>query len=281
MTSTPAPRITFIGAGNMASAILSGLLAKGYPADKITLSDPGLDKLTPWQAQGVNTTQDNAQAVVAAELVILAVKPQVMRAVCQSLAPALQQVRPLLMSIAAGVTTAQLDNWVGGGLAIARSMPNTPSLLGVGVAGLYAQAGVSATQRSWIERVSEATGAGYWVEEEPLLDAVTAISGSGPAYYFLLTEALATAGKNLGLPPELALQLAQGTAFGAGKMLLESGDEPAELRRKVTSPGGTTEQAIQHFVQGGLVALVDGAAQAAALRAKSLAQELSAGSEKG
>jgi pyrroline-5-carboxylate reductase len=156
-------------------------------------------------------------------------------------------------------------------------MPNTPSLLGAGVAGLYATAEVNQEQQDWVQQISEAVGQAFWVEEESLLEAVTAVSGSGPAYYFLFTEALAAAGEKLGLPAEMALKLAENTAFGAGKMLLGTEDSPAELRAKVTSPGGTTAQAIQSFEAQGLRLMVEQAALAAAKRAQELAEELKGG----
>lgn len=269
------PKVAFIGAGNMGGAILRGLVKQGYPLQTLMATGRNKAKLQALaQETGVQVTTNNQQAAAWADILVLGVKPQAMQEVCVALATTVQQHQPLLLSIAAGLTSECLLGWLGGELPLVRSMPNTPSLLGVGVAGLYATASVSPQQHAWVEQISQAVGQAYWVEEEQQLDAVTAISGSGPAYYFLFTEALAVAGEKLGLSPELALQLAKSTAAGAGKMLAESADSPAELRRKVTSPGGTTEQAIQTFVNKGLPELVEAATQAAAKRAVELATAL-------
>lgn len=269
------PKVAFIGAGNMGGAILRGLVKQGYPLQTLMATGRNEAKLQALaQETGVQVTTNNQQAAAWADILVLGVKPQAMQKVCVALATTVQQHQPLLLSIAAGLTSECLLGWLGGELPLVRSMPNTPSLLGVGVAGLYATASVSPQQHAWVEQISQAVGQAYWVEEEQQLDAVTAISGSGPAYYFLFTEALAVAGEKLGLSPELALQLAKSTAAGAGKMLAESADSPAELRRKVTSPGGTTEQAIQTFVNKGLPELVEAATQAAAKRAVELATAL-------
>ncbi|NLW05263.1 MAG: pyrroline-5-carboxylate reductase [Pseudomonadaceae bacterium] len=269
------PKVAFIGAGNMGGAILRGLVKQGYPLQTLMATGRNEAKLQALaQETGVQVTTNNQQAAAWADILVLGVKPQAMQKVCVALATTVQQHQPLLLSIAAGLTSECLLGWLGGELPLVRSMPNTPSLLGVGVAGLYATASVSPQQHAWVEQISQAVGQAYWVEEEQQLDAVTAISGSGPAYYFLFTEALAVAGEKLGLSPELALQLAKSTAAGAGKMLAELADSPAELRRKVTSPGGTTEQAIQTFVNKGLPELVEAATQAAAKRAVELATAL-------
>lgn len=272
---TNQPKVAFIGAGNMGGAILRGLVKQGYPIKSLMAT--GLDKVQLAELAletGVKQTTDNLVAAAWADILVLGVKPQAMQALCLSLADVVQQKKPLLLSIAAGLPSGTLLSWLGGELPLVRSMPNTPSLLGAGVAGLYATARVSPQQRAWVEQITQAVGDAHWVAEESLLDAVTAISGSGPAYYFLLTEALAAAGERLGLTPELALQLAKATAAGAGKMLVEAEDTPAELRRKVTSPGGTTEQAVQTFIDKGLHELVEAAAQAAACRAAEMAEEL-------
>ncbi|SFC31539.1 pyrroline-5-carboxylate reductase [Marinospirillum celere] len=275
MQKNSTPRVAFIGAGNMAGAILRGLIQQGFPADHIWAADPGQDKLDALAKEtGIQVTTDNAEAVMAVDLVVLAVKPQRMQQVLQPLQTAFQQQRPLVVSIAAGLTCATLQGWLGEALPLVRSMPNTPSLLGAGVAGLYATAEVSDQQKSWVEAISQAVGEAVWVSEESQLEAVTAVSGSGPAYYFLFTEALAAAGEKLGLPAELALKLAEHTALGAGRMLSETPETPAELRARVTSPGGTTAEAIRIFEEQGLHKLVDEAAQAAAKRARELAEEL-------
>ena len=275
LSHTQPPKVAFIGAGNMGGAILRGLVKQGYPLPALMATGRDEIKLQQFaQETGVSVTTDNQRAAAWADVLVLGVKPQAMQDLCVSLAATVQQKKPLLLSIAAGLTSDTLLGWLGGNLPLVRSMPNTPSLLGAGVAGLYATASVSPQQRQWVEAISTAVGTAHWVTEEIQLDAVTAISGSGPAYYFLFTEALAAAGEKLGLTPELALQLAKSTAAGAGRMLVESADAPAELRRKVTSPGGTTEQAIQTFIDQGLPELVEAATQAAANRAAALAEAL-------
>lgn len=259
----------------MGGAILRGLIRQGYPATAIIATGRDSERLQMLADEtGVRVTGNNAEAIEQAEVVILGVKPQMMKAVCEPLVEVVQRRQPLLISIAAGLQLASLESWLGGHLPLVRSMPNTPSLVGAGIAGLYANPRVTAVQKGWVETISQAVGQAVWVESESQLDAVTAISGSGPAYYFLFTEALAKAGEQLGLSPELALQLARQTAAGAGRMLESAEDSPAELRRKVTSSGGTTEQAILSFEQTGLRSLVTAATAAAAARAAELAETL-------
>lgn len=275
LSESTQPKVAFIGAGNMGGAILRGLVKQGYPVKALMATGRDKAKLQQLAKEtAVSVTTDNQQAVAWADILVLGVKPQAMQELCLSIAELVQQKKPLLLSIAAGLTSSTILDWLGGKLPLVRSMPNTPSLLGAGVAGLYATSSVNKQQRAWVEQISQAVGKAYWVEEELQLDAVTAISGSGPAYYFLFTEALAAAGEKLGLTPKLALELAKNTAAGAGKMLVESQDTPAELRRKVTSPGGTTEQALQIFIEKGLHELVEAATNAAACRAAELAEEL-------
>ncbi|SFX40448.1 pyrroline-5-carboxylate reductase [Marinospirillum alkaliphilum] len=274
-TNTKLPKLAFIGAGNMGGAIIRGLIRQGYPAELILATSRDPESLQGLAAEtGIQTSTDNLQAVATADLVVLGVKPQAMKAVCTELASGVQARRPLVLSIAAGLTTEILLQWLGGSLPLVRSMPNTPSLLGAGVAGLYALPDVTAEQRGWVETLFKAVGQALWVESEVQLDAVTAISGSGPAYYFLFTEALVTAGEKLGLPTDLARQLALQTAAGAGQMLVAGTDEPAELRRKVTSPGGTTERAVLTFEAADLRGMVEAATAAAAKRAAELAETL-------
>ncbi|MFK7160379.1 pyrroline-5-carboxylate reductase [Marinospirillum sp. MEB164] len=275
-TQASTPTLAFIGAGNMATAMIRGLVAQGYPAARIWATNLTTEPLAQLAMQtGIHTTTDNDLACQQADLVVLAVKPQMMAEVLQTLRPALEFKRPLVLSIAAGLTSATLLEWIGTDLPLVRAMPNTPALLGAGATGLYAAAAVTAEQRTWVDRIASAMGQGFWVDEEAQIDAVTAISGSGPAYYFLFTEALAAAGQALGLRADLAQALAVQTAAGAGRMLAESGDAPALLRQKVTSPGGTTAAALACFEQQGLAELVEQAAQAAAQRAQQLADELS------
>ncbi|GAB2790175.1 pyrroline-5-carboxylate reductase [Halomonas shantousis] len=267
--------VTFIGAGNMASAIFGGMIDSGYPADAITATAPDAEQLAALRERyAIHTTADNHEGVRRADVIVLAVKPQVMREVCEDLRATVQARKPLIVSVAAGLTAQTLEAWLGGELAVIRCMPNTPSLVGEGAAGLYANDRVSEQHKQLATTLLEAVGMVEWVDDEGLLEAVTAVSGSGPAYFFLMMEALEAAGIQLGLPADSARRLALQTAFGAAKMARQSEFDPAELRRRVTSPGGTTERAIQSFEDGGLRQLFEEATQACALRARELADEL-------
>lgn len=252
-----ASTLAFIGGGNMARSLIGGLIARGTPAADIRVSEP-VDVLREALARdfGVQVGADNAEAAGPAGLWLLAVKPQVMRAVCEALAPLAQANRPLVVSIAAGITAAQLQRWLGGGVAVVRAMPNTPALLGAGVTGLFASAEVDANGREQAANLLASAGRTVWIEDEARMDAVTATSGSGPAYIFLLAEAMEAAAIAEGLPADAARTLVQETVLGAARMLTESGEDPAELRRRVTSPGGTTQAAVETFEAGGFRALV-------------------------
>ena len=266
-------RIAFIGAGNMASSLIGGLLAKGLDAAQIRASDPGTETRAKVTAEhGIEVFADNAQAVQDADVIVIAVKPQAMKAVCQDLR---QHLKPhqLLVSIAAGITCASLLNWLGN-QPLVRCMPNTPALLGKGVSGLFATPDVSAEQRQQADELLSAVGIVVWVDTEAQIDAVTAVSGSGPAYFFLLIEAMTDAGVKLGLPREVAEQLAQQTALGAAHMAVGSDVDAAELRRRVTSPAGTTEAAIKSFQANGFEAMVETALSAAAHRSAEMAEQL-------
>ena len=267
------PRIAFIGAGNMAASLIGGLLAQGLPASAIRASDRGAEQREKIATEhGIDVVASNAHACQDADVVVLAVKPQVMKDVCLDLAPHLHDGQ-LIVSIAAGITSASLENWLGP-RAIVRCMPNTPSLLRLGASGLYANARVSAEQRQQAEQLLTAVGLALWLDEEKLIDAVTAVSGSGPAYFFLLVEAMTAAGEKLGLPRATAAQLTAQTALGAARMVQDSDVDAAELRRRVTSPAGTTEAAIKTFQAGGFEALVEQALKAADLRSAELAEQL-------
>ena len=266
-------RIAFIGAGNMAASLIGGLRAKGLDAAQIRASDPGAETRARVAAEhGIEVFADNADAIAGADVVVLAVKPQAMKAVCEALRPSLQP-QQLVVSIAAGITCASMNNWLGA-QPIVRCMPNTPALLRQGVSGLFATAEVNAEQRQQAEELLSAVGIALWLNEEQQLDAVTAVSGSGPAYFFLLIEAMTAAGVKLGLPHEVAEQLAEQTALGAAKMAVGSEVDAAELRRRVTSPGGTTQAAIESFQAGGFEALVEKALGAAAHRSAEMAEQL-------
>ncbi|ACO76567.1 pyrroline-5-carboxylate reductase [Azotobacter vinelandii CA] len=267
------PRIAFIGAGNMAASLIGGLRAQGVPAGAIRASAPSAERRARIAAEhGIELFADNAEAAAGADLVVLAVKPQVMKSVCQALAAHLRPEQ-LIVSIAAGITCASLESWLGE-RPLVRCMPNTPALLRQGVSGLFANARVSAAQRQQAARLLGAVGLVLWLDEERLIDAVTAVSGSGPAYFFLLMEAMTAAGERLGLPHGSAVQLTLQTALGAARMATESGVDAAELRRRVTSPNGTTEAAINTFQAGGFEALVQQALDAAARRSAELAEQL-------
>jgi pyrroline-5-carboxylate reductase len=264
--------ITFIGAGNMARSLIIGLLQ-----DKanvlLRVADPDPQQLDAIRQHwpDVQATQDNAEALQGADVVVLAVKPQVMREVLEPLADLAQRTRPLVISIAAGIREAALNQWLGGNLPIVRCMPNTPALVQTGATGLVANAQVSQAQRNLAESILRAVGITVWFAEEASIDSVTAVSGSGPAYFFLVMEAMQAAAQNLGMSAEDAQLLVVQTALGAARLALESGEPAAELRRKVTSKGGTTEAALKVLNDGGLPALFEQALQAAAQRSRELA----------
>ena len=268
------PFLSFIGGGNMARSLVGGLIADHWPVDRIHVTDPSADALTRLAALGVGTGSDNTAAVAAADVVVLAVKPQTMAAVARELAGPVQARRPLVISIAAGIRTAALGRWLGGDVALVRCMPNTPALVQGGATALFANTQVTAAQRDVAETVLRTVGLTLWLDDEEQMDAVTALSGSGPAYFFLVIEALQAAGERLGLPPDSARLLTLQTAFGAAKMALGSDADAATLRRHVTSPGGTTERALQTLETGGIRDLLGQAVEAARDRSRELADEL-------
>ncbi|MBS8242052.1 pyrroline-5-carboxylate reductase [Marinobacter lipolyticus] len=269
------PTISFIGAGNMASAIIGGMLDSGFKGADIWVSAPDDSHLQSIRKRfGVSVTTDNRYCAQQADIVILAVKPQVMADVCRDIAPVVQNTRPLMVSIAAGLEAGTLDEWLGGGLPLVRVMPNTPSLVGKGAAGLFANDQVSDKQKQSVEAVFSSIGSALWVEEENLLHAVTALSGSGPAYFFLMLEALEEAATEAGIEAETARKLAIQTMAGAAEMAGRSEHDPAQLKRNVMSPGGTTERAIHTFEDGGLRELVKTAYTAAFSRSEDMAKEL-------
>ncbi|HWK54800.1 MAG TPA: pyrroline-5-carboxylate reductase [Hyphomicrobiales bacterium] len=263
--------IGFIGAGNMATAMIEGLLRTGVAPARLHASAPHPDPLEALAAKGVCTTTDNAALVTACDIVVLAVKPQVLGEVLRALQPILQDKPVLLISVAAGIRCASLESWTHPAQAIVRCMPNTPALVQAGASGLFANARVNAAQRQQAEAIMAAVGLCCWLDDEAQLDAVTALSGSGPAYFFLMMEAMEAAGVALGLSPEVARRLCLQTAYGAARLALEGSVEPGELRRRVTSPGGTTEAALRRFEQEDYRGLVARALQAAATRAAELA----------
>lgn len=264
--------ICFIGGGNMATAIIGGLIADGMPAASIEVVDVSSEtcaRLTRQFGVQAHTALDAAQLH---RLIVLAVKPQQLLDAAKQLGPRLRE--QLVISIAAGVRTADLSRWLGGYAHIVRTMPNTPAMVGAGITGMYAGAQIGAEQRSQAESVLRAVGAVVWVKDESELDWVTALSGSGPAYVFHFVEALEDAGIKAGLAADVARRLALHTVFGAAKLALEAGEDPAVLRAKVTSKGGTTERALASLAAGGFTDLIARAVNAAAARSKELGDEL-------
>lgn len=270
-----AAKIAFVGAGNMARSLIGGLLKRGYPADCIACSARSEASLqAAAQLGGITTSLSNADIVENADVVILAVKPQVMADVVRPLREILSKRKPLLISVAAGIPYGSLQVWAGEAVPLVRCMPNTPSLLQAGASGLYANANVSASLREQAEAILSAVGIVVWVAEESNLDAVTAVSGSGPAYFFLFMEAMQAAGEQLGLTADAAKILTQQTALGAAQMAQASDVDVAELRRRVTSPNGTTQAAIESLEANDLRATVGQALAAAYTRSEAIAKEL-------
>lgn len=268
-------QIGFIGGGNMAASLIGGLVTDGWDTNAIHVSDPDSERLAYLHERfAIQTHQDNNATVNAADVLVLAIKPQLMADIMSPLADSISTKQPLLISIAAGITLANLSRWCGGYKTIVRSMPNTPALVQSGATGLYADPSVNTGQRDLAETVMRAVGLTLWVENESQIDAVTAISGSGPAYFFYIMEAIEQAGVNLGLSTENARLLTLQTAFGASKMALESPDNPEILRQKVTSPGGTTERALSILDQGDLKKLFSQALSGAYERSQELANIL-------
>ncbi len=268
--------IGFIGAGNMANSLIRGLINHGASPDSIWAADIESDRLQQLAGDcGINTGS-NTDLARQCDVLVLAVKPQVMAAVTSEISTELaaRETRPLVVSIAAGITLEHLQQRLGDDLAIIRCMPNTPALIGSGATGLIANGNASETQRELAESITSSVGVSVWVNSERDIDAVTALSGSGPAYFFLFMEAMQEAATELGLDENTARTLVYQTALGAAQLALDSEDSSAELRRKVTSPGGTTEQAISTFEQGELRQLVKRALKAARDRSIELAEEI-------
>lgn len=267
--------IAFIGGGNMASSLLAGLIADDYPSASIHVAEPDAARRQDLSTRfGVHTHVDNRQAVAEAATVVLCVKPQQAPTVCREIGGLVAERGQLVISIMAGVTESAIQTWLGAPVPVVRSMPNTPAMVQTGASGLHASPEVSEEGRNQAETILRAAGLIRWVAEESQIDAVTAISGSGPAYFFLLMEALEQAGIKLGLDAETAHLLTIQTALGAARMAVESDAPPARLREQVTSPGGTTERALAVFEDAGLRALVGRAARAACDRAAEISKQL-------
>lgn len=267
-------QLAFIGAGNMAACMVAGL-SEHAPWAEVLVADRHPEKLTDLaQRYNVVPAKTNQDAVAAAAVVILAVKPQAMKAACLEIHDAIQKTKPLIITVAAGVETAQVSQWLGGGLSIIRAMPNIPAQVQQGMTGLYAGSHIDEADRALATKIFSAIGVSIWVPKEHDMHAVTAVSGSGPAYYFLFMEAMEQAAVSLGLNKEAANLLVTQTALGAVIMAQSSRLSPADLRKQVTSPKGTTEQAILSFEQDGLRTMVQQAMIACAKRSESIAQEL-------
>lgn len=265
------PTIAVIGAGNMGSAIIGGLLQANHPKHNIWTADSDAEKLAQIQKQhGVHITTKNSEAACHAQVIILAVKPQIIADVLHELAPIVQQQQPLLISIAAGIRVESIHALLQGNIAIIRAMPNTPALFGCGATGLYANPYTSAAGRQLTEHIFNTLGISVWLDDEKLLDVVTALSGSGPAYFFLIMEALQQAAEEMGLPGDAARMLTLQTAFGAAKMALTDPASLVDLRTRVTSKGGTTEKAINVLLENNIQELFRKTLQAAKIRSEEL-----------
>jgi len=263
----------FIGGGNMGGALIRGLIARGMSEKNIRVGEAyEARRKSLTDELGIYTTADNRDAVTGADVVVLAVKPQDMAATTLALADVIAQRKPLIISIAAGIRLADIVNWCGGSAAVVRAMPNRPALNSAGATAIYAPAGVSDAHRDLAAQVLGAVGITVWVQEEEALNAVTALSGSGPAYFFLLAELMADAAVDLGLDPASARELSIQTLFGSGLMARGSDGDLARLRAEVTSKGGTTAAAVAAFEAANLRGIVAAALTAANNRGREMAQ---------
>ena len=275
MATTTFLNIAFIGGGNMASALIAGLLAKGQPSSLLHVVETDAEKLADFEAQGLNTydasnIDDTKQAIEKADVVVLAVKPQVIKDVLLPVKGSWGE--QVVISIAAGIATDSLAEWLGSQVKLVRAMPNTPAMIQMGATGLYAKAGVSEAEQQLAQQVMSAAGLVLWVDDEDLLHAVTAISGSAPAYFFYMLENMIVTGEKLGLTQTQATALAMQTALGSAQMALTSHDTPAELRRKVTSPNGTTQAAIEAMDDQKMHQIIADAMLACEQRSRELSQ---------
>jgi pyrroline-5-carboxylate reductase len=264
--------IGLIGGGNMARALVRGLLKAGHPASRLAVADPDpaqLEQVVALHASvGIHATNSDIAAI--ADVLVIAVKPQLVAAVARQIAAAPRRAGQLILSVAAGITLQSLHGWFGPDTPLVRVMPNQPATIGAGISGLAATAAVSERDRQVAQYVAAATGQAVWLRDETLMDAVTAVSGSGPAYFYLLMEHMEHAAVELGLSPDLAAALTRETALGAARVVIETKAEPAALRSAVTSPGGTTAAALQVFEAANLRAIVRTALEAARDRSAEL-----------
>ncbi len=276
MTTNSPPKIHFIGAGNMTTSLVGGLLRQGYLPDHISASDPSEAARTRLSRQhGITVFEDNHAGLKLADVVVLAVKPQHMHTVVTGLADSLasRSIPPVLLSIAAGITTGSIQRWAGISVPVVRCMPNTPAMIGQGASGLFATENVTESQQRAVLQIMRSVGQAWWLDTENQLDIVTAVSGSGPAYFFLFMQAIQEAGESLGLPPEISRQLVLQTARGAASLAMSSEVGLAQLRRQVTSPGGTTAAALETLSDHRFEEIVGQAVKAAWRRAGELSRE--------
>jgi len=267
--------IVFIGGGNMASCLVGGTIANGFDPDDILVSEPNEASRNRLKKEfGLAVSEDNQAAVANATVVVLAVKPQIMRKVTMALAPALKD-HAVVVSIAAGISVESLQGWLGSSVSIIRAMPNTPSLVLAGATALFANPLATAPQKDIVSKIFQAVGYCCWVKREDQINAVIAVSGSGPAYFFRILEIMQQVGQELGLSEEIARELASHTALGASQMAKQSASSPAELRRQVTSPGGTTERALSTFQKEGLETIFRRAMTSALERAEEMSEDFS------
>ena len=267
--------IAFIGGGNMTRSLIGGLVAADTPIRSISVSEPQPELRNKLQEDfGINVHADNISAAAGAHVIVLAVKPQVLQEVVVPIGSLVAEHQPLLMSVAAGVTAPSIERWVGGQPALVRVMPNTPALVGAGISALCANSNVSTHQRELAETIMSAVGKTVWIEDESLMNTVTAVSGSGPAYFFYVMQSINNAAVNCGLDAETARLLTLETALGAARLALESAEDPGTLQKRVTSPGGTTEAAINVLDSSGANKAFQNAVSAARARGAELAKLL-------
>ena len=267
-------KVAFLGGGNMGRALIGGLLRRGTRPEHLTVGESAQAARDSLATDfGIQATPDNAAAVESASVVVVAVKPQIAGSVLVPLQPCLQRTRPLVISVAAGIRVAALESWCGAAVPVIRAMPNRPALVGAGATAIFAPPGIDSTHREVAERVMQAVGQVVWVAREDDLDVVTALSGSGPAYFFLLAELLMQGAIDLGLEPAAARQLAIATLHGAGQLVHAGDGDLAQMRAEVTSKGGTTEAALNQFAAADLRGTVARALEAATLRSRELAAQ--------
>jgi len=266
-------KITFLGGGNMANALIGGLLNKGFPAEDIAVVELNADSRAKLEASyGVRTFAGPDAAAWACDAIVLAVKPQQMKDACAPIVPHLNA--QLIVSIAAGLRLADMSRWLGGHRKLVRTMPNTPALIGAGITGMHALPEVSEAERIGADRIMQAVGSTVWIADEAQMDSVTAVSGSGPAYVFLFIEALQKAGEELGFTPAQARQLAIETTLGAAKLAANSDDPASVLRERVTSKGGTTAAALARMAECGVLEGIVAGVKAADARGRELGEQL-------